>query len=166
MQNDQGCYGIPRKQQPPKSQVRVCKGNGHGSSNTSTRRWTTVLENAGSDILYRDDAALGASFTILTSGIYTITATDTNENGDSTWGIVANGYGAESRMNGTNTTDISGNLTTPSGVLSSSAGSGGYFYTCSWAGYLTAGTIVYLITDGAANYNTANTSRFSIARVG
>lgn len=51
-------------------EVTVHTGNGHGSTNTKIRRFTTTLRNVGSAITYADSAANGASFTINKGGLY------------------------------------------------------------------------------------------------
>lgn len=58
------------------SMVRLNTANGYGSTNTGVRRFTNVVTNQGSDITYADSATLGATFTINTSGVYTISYTD------------------------------------------------------------------------------------------
>ena len=68
-----------RPQVPAKnSVVIVSTGNGHGSTNTRIRRWTTTLENTGTAITYADSATLGGSFTINEAGIYAITVVDSS----------------------------------------------------------------------------------------
>lgn len=47
-------------------------GNGHGSSKTTIRRFTTAMTNTGTAITYADSATLGASFTINEAGFYEI----------------------------------------------------------------------------------------------
>lgn len=65
------------------SWVEVRDGNGHGSTNTAIRRFTTVVaNNGGGDIIYADDSSAGASFTIQNTGLYHI-AYDDNDAGTS-----------------------------------------------------------------------------------
>lgn len=52
--------------------VVVHTGNGHGSTNTMIRRFTTAMTNVGTAITYADSATLGASFTINEAGFYEI----------------------------------------------------------------------------------------------
>jgi hypothetical protein len=56
--------------------VWVHTGNGHGSTNTFIRRFTTTVSSTGTAITYADSATLGASFTINTPGVYAITYSD------------------------------------------------------------------------------------------
>lgn len=68
--------------------VTVHTGNGHGSTNTKIRRFTTAMTNTGTAITYADSAANGASFTIVTGGIFAITYQETDDSGD--FGISVN----------------------------------------------------------------------------
>ena len=58
------------------SEVHLHTTNGFGSTNTKIRRWTTAITNTGSDITYADSSTLGATFTINTTGLYSIDYTD------------------------------------------------------------------------------------------
>lgn len=60
----------------PDSEVHVTVGNGHGSTNTKIRKFTTTIKNVGSDITYASAADVGASFTINTDGLYTMSYAD------------------------------------------------------------------------------------------
>lgn len=73
----------------PSSMVRVNTANGYGSTNTAIRRFSNVVTNQGSDITYADSAANGASFTINTSGVYSISYSD-QFNSSSGFGISLN----------------------------------------------------------------------------
>ena len=52
--------------------VTVHTGNGHGSTNTKIRRFTTAMTNVGTAITYADSATLGATFTINDTGMYEV----------------------------------------------------------------------------------------------
>lgn len=52
--------------------VTVHTGNGHASTNTRIRRFSTVYLNTGTAISYADSATLGALFTINEIGLYEI----------------------------------------------------------------------------------------------
>lgn len=60
----------------PYSMVRLNTGNGHGSTSTKIRRFTTTVQSIGSDITYADSSTLGATFTINRAGVYSISFTD------------------------------------------------------------------------------------------
>jgi hypothetical protein len=65
-----------------RSMVRLNTANGYGSTNTKIRRFTNTVTNQGSDITYADSPTLGASFTINTSGLYSISYSDSFSNAD------------------------------------------------------------------------------------
>lgn len=69
-------YVAATKVVTPVSQVRLMTGNGYGSTNNKIRRFVTQIENVGSDIVYADSAANGASFTITANGVYSICYSD------------------------------------------------------------------------------------------
>lgn len=54
------------------SMVRVNTANGFGSTATAIRRFTNIVTNTGSDITYADSATLGGTFTVNTSGVYSV----------------------------------------------------------------------------------------------
>jgi hypothetical protein len=61
----------------PQSEIKVVGGSGHGSTNTRIRRFTSTEKSIGSDITNSGDSAtLGHSFTINTTGLYSITTCD------------------------------------------------------------------------------------------
>ena len=60
----------------PLSYVRLNTANGYGSTNTKIRRFTNIVNNVGTDITYADSATLGATFTINTAGVYSVSYND------------------------------------------------------------------------------------------
>ena len=74
---DSAGTGLPRFGNTT-AEVEVHTGNGHGSTNTKIRRFSTVLTDVGGDIDYAESSTLGSSFTINQDGIYAI---DYVENG-------------------------------------------------------------------------------------
>jgi hypothetical protein len=60
----------------PLSYVRLNTANGYGSTNTKIRRFTTTVNSAGVDITYADSATLGGTFTINTTGVYSVSYSD------------------------------------------------------------------------------------------
>jgi hypothetical protein len=58
--------------------IKVTTGNAFGSTNTKVRRYTTTAISTGSQVVYADSAANGASFTIQSGGdgLYEITVKD------------------------------------------------------------------------------------------
>lgn len=70
--------------------VKVTTGNGHGSTNTKVRRFTTVPSSSGSAITYVDSAVNGATFTINADGLYEIVYLDQASAGTSYLGVSKN----------------------------------------------------------------------------
>jgi hypothetical protein len=70
--------------------VFVTTGNGHGSTNTKIRRFTTTQSSSGSAITYADSATLGATFTINSAGLYAITYADSASAGAQNFGVSVN----------------------------------------------------------------------------
>lgn len=68
--------------------VWVKDGNGTGSTNTMIRRFTSIVSNIGTSILYADSATLGASFTIMKEGWYAINYIDCINSTTVYWGGV------------------------------------------------------------------------------
>ena len=58
------------------SMVRLHTGNGHGSTNTRIRRFSTIEKSIGNSITYTDSATSGAEFLINDPGQYSITYVD------------------------------------------------------------------------------------------
>jgi hypothetical protein len=135
------------------SMVRLNTANGYGSTNTVIRRFTNVVTNQGTDITYADSATLGASFTINTAGVYSISHTD----------FQTNGFVGISLNTTQPTTNIQA-LSNPSEVLAAvftaiTNGAG-----CpSWTGFLPAGSVVRPHNNGVANSGGA--TQFTITRV-
>jgi len=68
-------------------EVVVTTGNGHGSSSTNIRRFTTTQTDVGSDITYADSSTLGGTFTINTAGIYAMFYSDADASASGSFGI-------------------------------------------------------------------------------
>lgn len=63
--------------QMPRSEVLAHTGNGHGSTNTKVRRFTSSSA-VGSAITYADSATNGGSFTVNETGVYSVTYSDSH----------------------------------------------------------------------------------------
>lgn len=138
--------------QQPRSQVRLTLGNGHGSSNTTIRRFSTLVESVGSAITYADSATLGASFTINEDGIYSMNYSDFNTPGTSNFGVSKN----------TTSGNIAGvsdenRLALVQQVFSNLSQIG-------YTGFLKAGDIIRAHTDGTPNASSSYVI-FSICKV-
>lgn len=80
-----------RASEMPTSIVTRSTGAGHGSTNTFVRRIeTTVGTDVGSDITYASSASAGTSFTINTTGIYSVQYSDERSGGVLQMGISLN----------------------------------------------------------------------------
>lgn len=138
------------------SSVFLNTTNGYGSTNTMIRRWTNTVRNSGPDITYADTAANGASFTINTTGMYSVHFSDQFNN--------ANSVGLSLNSNQLTTTVSS---ITVSHILSLAVTSGANFpNVVSFSGYLTVGDVVRPHCTGAASGANTTLTQFSIARVG
>jgi len=129
----QGMGGYAYRNIPVNSTVRLNTANGWGSTNTRIRRFTTIVENYGSDITYADSAANGGSFTINNPGVYSISYSDSSATAASYFGI---------SLNSTQLTTNFGSITTADKLNTGMVSSVNDTMSCSWTGYLNAGDIV------------------------
>ncbi len=90
MQNDQGCYGIPKRQSPPRSEISLSAGNGFGSGDTQVCRWTNVDKNVGAAVVYIDNPVKGGQFVIKEDGVYLASHTNFNNAGSSQAAVMVN----------------------------------------------------------------------------
>lgn len=72
------------------SEVYLTTGNGHGSTNTNIRRFSTIDTNLGSAITITQSSTNGDSFTINEDGIYSVIYGDSKAAGSSAFGITKN----------------------------------------------------------------------------
>lgn len=140
---------------PVQSMVRVNTSNGYGSTNTVIRRFTNLQVSQGTDITYADSATAGASFTINTAGVYAISFSD-QFSAASSIGLSLN----SSQL----TTAISG-ITAADRLAEMDSGGVNYSCTCSWTGYLAAGSIVRPHNQGVAVGSNPSVGKFTIVRI-
>ena len=88
-----GTWATPTGETPasPNSSIILDSGNGHGSTNTTVRRWTNVNLNTGSDMTLTQSSTNGDSITINTAGVYSFHYSDRNSGGTCYLGITVNG---------------------------------------------------------------------------
>lgn len=131
-------------------------GNGHGSTNTDIRKYSSN-SSAGSSITYATSASAGASFTINATGIYSITMKDTRSGGTAE-------FGASKNSANLSTSII--NLTPLTEALFWSDSSVANSYA-SWSGtfYLTSGDVVRPHDDGSPNDTFTFGAVFLIRRI-
>ena len=128
--------------------------NGHGSTNTKIRRYTTTLISTGTAITYADSAANGGSFTINATGFYECHIRDRYNSSTPIFGISVN----------------SNQLTTSIDSITKANEFGFTFATTSLnyaltrVLYLQSGDVVRAHTDGTAAGG--NDAMFSIRKVG
>jgi hypothetical protein len=135
------------------SRVVAYTGNGHGSTNTMVRRFSSSSV-AGADITYADSATNGASFTINTTGIYAMTYSDVASGGNYEIGITVNSNG----------TTAVGSLSAPAKLAYGGAGASIY-QSVSCVAHLTATDVIRAHTSGTPNGNVAGQVFFRICRI-
>lgn len=135
------------------SELRLNTGNGFGSTNTVIRRFTNVVQNIGSDIVYTDSATNGASFTINTNGIYAITYTEEGNTGSPLFGISLNSANLTTDINAIPIADI---------LTISNVANGNGRECCSWTGLLVATDVVRMHTNNGTATFADNVQVFTI----
>lgn len=143
--------------QQPRSEIIVHSGNGHGSTATKIRRFTTTAKSIGTAITYADSSTNGATFTINEDGVYSISYGDQYSAASERIGITVNDTAT--------TTNIGTPLTYAQGyrqsALAPAAAAQGLV---TWTGVLSAGDVVRAHTNGNADA-TNNNCLFSIVKV-
>lgn len=139
------------------SLFRATTGNNHGSTNTKIRRVTTVVTNtATNDLTYADSATLGGSITILRAGLYYVFYKDD----DTSASNVSFGISRNSAQLTTNYASITeADKWLPIGSLDSINLSG------SRTGYLGAGDVLRMHTDGIMTDSSASATNLIIERL-
>jgi hypothetical protein len=145
------------------SMIRLNTHAGFGSTNTVIPRFTNLVQNIGLDILYQDSASAGASFTILTSGVYDFTFGFgmLNSSAVNLFGLSKNSTQLTTSLN---SITVANRLSLQ--YSSDSAVSEGLLAgTCNWSGYLVAGDIIRPHTSGLGP-TTAAYSHFTATKQG
>lgn len=148
--------------------IQLQGANGYGSTATKIRRFLNTQINKGSDILYQDSSTDGASFTVLTSGVYHISYLDQSVGGTSSFlGITKNASAADLTTNISTLASDTGDTTVLAASRRYDASLDVTFLTanCNWSGYLEAGDIIRPHTNGVASVD-ADITRFTIAHQG
>ena len=138
----------------PDSYVRLNTANGYGSNNTMIRRFTNIVNQGGTDITYADSAAFGGSFTINTSGTYSISFSD-QFTGTGGVGLSLNTTTATTAIGSVAVAEILAGVNSPAANQSACA---------TFNGFLAAGGVVRAHTGGVASGTQTNFCQFSIAR--
>lgn len=137
--------------------VFVTTGNGHGSTNTKIRRFTTTQSSSGTDISYADSATLGASFTINADGLYAMIYCDAYSVASHPLGISVNSAQL--------TTSIA-SITAANRLGMTNCLEGGMSNSISLTSRLVAGDVIRAHDGGLNDYSTGNYVYFSILKVG
>ena len=140
----------------PDSYVRLNTANGYGSTNTMIRRFTNIVNQGGTDITYADSATLGGSFTINTSGTYSISYSDQFNTAGVGVGITLNTTTPTTVISSVAVADILN--VTHATVINQAA-------SVPFTGFIAAGGVVRAHTGGIASGTAVNFCHFNIARV-
>lgn len=133
------------------SSIRLDTSNGYGSTANKIRRFSNLRDRFGIDVIYTDSATNGATFTVATEGVYSISYTDSF--------AVAQIFG------------ISKNTVSPTTSIATIAASErlsiviNSLGTASWTGNLQVGDVIRAHTDGTAGANN-DRAIFTMAKVG
>lgn len=134
----------------PPSYIRRLAGNTRGSTNTNVIIYGTADLSVGADITYVNSASAGDSFTINTTGIYSVNCI-----------VFTTGstvYDSEIRI-GSTVDNVNGDAKTRA------TWTGGYSHGIAWTGPITAGDKVFVYKSSAPTSNTY-LNQITIARVG
>lgn len=126
------------------SRITVHTGNGFGSSGTKIRRFTTIQDTIGSDIVYADSATNGASFTAVKKGWYAISLTD--------YSGVASILGIS--KDASNLTTAIQSLAADEILAMEQLDTGALVGNASWQGELDAGVVIRPHSNGSAGGTT------------
>lgn len=139
----------------PTSSVFLSVGNGHGSTNTMIRRYTTS-ETIGTDLTYADSSTLGGSITVNKSGMYSLSASDVRSSANATLGLSLNTSAP--------TTSIF-TLTRAQGFITATTCTTNLNSSVSVSRYFSKGDVIRIHTDGAMTGNSLMLSNATITRV-
>ena len=137
------------------SRVVAHTGNGHGSTGTRIRRFTTIA-TIGTDITVADNSVTGTTFTIVNAGEYAMTYSDLRAGSAANIGITIN-------ANSLTATNVD-TVTVAQGRISLVTTPTGGFGQCSATRFLSAGDIVRAHTNATAD-TTGDGCYFEITRV-
>jgi hypothetical protein len=137
--------------------VVVTTGNGHGSTNTKVRRFTTTLSSTGTSITYADSGTLGATFTINSAGLYEIHTSDLISGSNTLFGASVNSSELTTAIQAITAANRLAVSQTPGSSLMSAV---------TVTARLSAGDVVRPHTDGTPNSTDAYSCVFSIRKVG
>lgn len=139
------------------AQLRLSTGNGHGSTNTTIRRFATIVEDRSAGYFtYADSATAGASFTINLGGLYSISYSDGASAASSRVGISRNSTQLTTSIESITNADRLQAILVASGLI------GNVGVTVN----LLPGDVIRPHTSGAPNFNTAGNTAFVMTYAG
>lgn len=124
--------------------IRLSNGNGHGSTATKIRKYSTEDKLLGDSISYVNDSTLGLSLTINERGVYSFTYSDTYSAGDCSVGLSLNASSLTTNLTSLSSSERLGQASSPANYVTS----------FSWTGPLKPGDIVRPHDDGVNNLTT------------
>jgi len=144
----------------PEFYLKVHAGNGHGSTDTKIRRFSSIdanYNNPGTAITYAESAANGSTFTINEDGIYDLSYNDGTNATLSDMGITVNSF------------ELSTSISSVSGgniVATSASGEGtGSFGNIAASRQFSAGDVIRAHTDGTPDRTLNSQVQFTITQV-
>lgn len=137
--------------------LKVTSGNGHGSTNTAIRRFSTIeIQTNTQDVTYADSGTDGMSVTILRTGMYFIQYGDQLSSASAALGISIDSSQLTTSINSITSTDRAASVVATSNACRQVA----------VVRRLNAGQIVRCHTDGTPNNTTAAQSYAEFIRIG
>jgi hypothetical protein len=139
----------------PLSYIRLNTANGFGSTNNKIRRFTNTVNNVGTDITYADSATLGGTFTINTTGVYSVNYCDQF--------VSAENMGIS--INSTQLTTIITSVAVADVLAAGTSATANYAASCSATFYAASTSVIRAHTNGVASGTATTLCHFTIARV-
>lgn len=139
----------------PQSMIWLNNANANGTTNTLVPRFANVVVNQGTDITYTDSVTLGSSFTINTTGVYSISASVATAGAGNWMGITLNGNPLTAIISQTAATllNVGYQITAGATIQSNSTA------------FLVAGSIIRLGFQSVPAYASYTMSTFQITKV-
>ena len=134
-----------------KQAVVLCAPNGYGSTNTRTRRYSTVVLNVGSALTLTQSATLGDSITVNVSGMYGVFVSDARSTGPVTIEVSKNNV-------------TSGTAATEDQVLVS-VGTTGSILGCGTVAWFNKGDVLRSVHSSSTSDSTSNDATFKVYKI-
>jgi hypothetical protein len=138
--------------------IFVSGGNGHGTTKTKIRAFTSTVFSVGTAITYATTAANGGSFTINTAGLYAINYMDRSNASATQFGVSKNYVGSVDNIGNIAAANIVG----LNSIVSATNSANSFCHVL----LLEANDVIRAHTDGSPNATGAEAIAFSIYRLG